>query len=393
MRLEEELRAALKDGASGIRVSDEAWASIQRRLGHRTSGGPVSRAAVIAVAFALSAASVVGLWLSFRSDGLQPSPGQTSELSPRVTATIPVGSFPRDVAVGAGAVWVSVNDFTEGEPETHSVVRIDPVTNQIVATIPVATAGNLDVGSDALWTIDSVDEPQDTVVRIDPATNEVVGTIPVGPYAFDVAADMSGVWVTRDIDGRSGEVIRIDPATNEVVARIPVVGRIRDVVVGEGGIWVVDSTSTLRRGSSLIHIDPQANDVVATISELASLNVTTGAGLVWIHGWLSAIDPAVGTGSGDRPVVLRIDPATDQFVGEPVLMDFFYPFASWGGGIWFMGEEAVVSRMNTDTLEVDHSIVVDPAAQDSTVHAALDSSTGTIWIASYEDTITRVDLM
>jgi hypothetical protein len=27
------------------------------------------------------------------------------------------------------------------------------------------------------------------------------------------------------------------------------------------------------------------------------------------------------------------------------------------------------------------------------VHAALDSSTGTIWIASYEDTITRVDLM
>jgi len=318
----------------------------------------------------------------------------TPTLSPRVTATIPVGSFPRDIAVGAGAIWVSVNDFTEGEPETHSLVRIDPVTNEIVATIPVGTASNLAVGSDAVWTIDSFDKPQDTVVRIDPATNEVVGTIPVGPYAFDVAVDASSVWVTRDIEGsgQSGEVIRIDPATNEVVARIPVEGRIRDVVVGEGGVWVVDSTSTLTRGSSLIHIDPEANELVATIPGLAGLNVTTGGGLVWMHGWLSTIDPSVGTGSGDRPLVLRVDPATDQFVGDPIPMSFFRPFAVWEGCVWFVGEESAVSHLNTTTLEVDHSVDVAPVAQDSTVHAALDTSTGTIWVANYQNTVTRVDL-
>lgn len=44
----------------------------------------------------------------------------TPTLSPRVTAMIPVGSFPRDIAVGAGAVWVTVTDFPEGELETHS---------------------------------------------------------------------------------------------------------------------------------------------------------------------------------------------------------------------------------------------------------------------------------
>jgi YVTN family beta-propeller protein len=318
----------------------------------------------------------------------------TLTVSPRVTATILVGSFPRDIAVGAGAVWVSVNDFTEGEPETHSVLRIDPSTNEIVATIPVGTAGNLAVGLDALWTIDSIDGPQDTVVRIDPATNQVIDTIPIGPYAFDVAVDASGVWVTRDFDGsgRSGEVIRIDPATNEIVARIPVDGRIRDVVVGEGGVWVVDSTSTLRRGPSLIHIDPQTNEVVATIPGLADLNVTTGGGLVWMHGWLSTIDPSVGTGSGDRPLVLRVDPATDQFVGDPIPMVFFHPFAFWEGGIWFVGEESAVSHLDAMTLEVDHSVVVDPIAQDSTVHAALDISTGTIWVANYQEAITRIDL-
>jgi hypothetical protein len=158
-------------------------------------------------------------------------------VSPRV-ATIPVGSFPRDVAVGAGAVWVTVNDFDEGEPETHSLLRIDPATNEIVATIPVRSAGHIAVGAGAVWTIDYI-EGSDTLVRIDPSSNRVVATIPVGYYAFDVAAVDGAVWVTRDIvgAGRSGEVIRIDPATNEVVARILVEGRIRDVVVGEGGIW------------------------------------------------------------------------------------------------------------------------------------------------------------
>jgi YVTN family beta-propeller protein len=341
-------------------------------------------------------------WQPVPADEDAPSPtptGSEDEVvtptpSPRVTATIPVGSFPRDIAVGPGAVWVSVNDFSDGGAEIHAVVRVDPATNGIVATIPVGTVGNLAVGSNAVWSIDSVDAPQDTVIRIDPATNQVTETIPVGPYAFDVAVGAAGVWVTRDIDGRgqSGEVIRIDPATNEVVARIPVDGRIRDVVVGEGGVWVVDSTSTLRRGSALIHIDPETNGVVATIPDLASLNVATGVGLVWIQGWLSTIDPSVGTGSGDHPVVLRIDPATDQFVGGPIPMAFFHPFAVWGDGIWFVGEDGAVARLDGTTLEVDDSVDVAPVAQDSTVHAALDISTGTIWIANYQEAITRIDL-
>jgi DNA-binding beta-propeller fold protein YncE len=73
-------------------------------------------------------------------------------------------------------------------------------------------------------------------------------------------------------------------------------------------------------------------------------------------------------------------------------MEFFYPFAFWEGGVWFVGKEAAVSRLNTVTLEVDASVTVGAVAQDSTLHAALDASTETIWVANYEGTVTRVDL-
>ena len=333
-------------------------------------------------------------WQPVRGTAGTSTPTETppvSAVNPHVTATIPVGSFPRDVAVGAGAVWVTVNDFNEGEPETHSLLRIDPASNEIVATIPVSSAGHLAVGSDAVWTIDSI-EGEDALVRIDPGSNEVVATVPVGRLAFDVVVDGSGVWVTRDIDSRFGEVIRIDPGTNEIVARIPVEGRIRDVVVGEGGVWVLDSTSTIREEPSLIHIDPGTNRVVATIPGLAGLEVVAGDGLVWIQGWISTVDPAVGTGAGDRPVALRLDPRTNEIVGDPIPLEWFHPFAFGEGGVWFVGKRQAISRLDTQTLQVEHLVAVDSVAQDSTVHAALDTDTGTIWIANYEDTITRIDL-
>ncbi len=336
-------------------------------------------------------------WQPVRAAVATPTPTEATPVSPvtpHITATIPVGSFPRDVAVGAGAVWVAVNDFSEGEPETHSLLRIDPETNEIVATISVNSAGNVAVGSDAVWTIDSAEGPQDTVLRIDPATNEVAATIPVGSYASDVAVDATGVWVTRDMDGagRSGEVIRLDPSTNEIVARIPVEGRIRDVVVGDGGVWVHDSTSTLREGPSLVHIDPVTNQVIGRILGLAVGDVAAGARAVWFQGWLSSIDPSVGTGAGDRLLALRIDSATDRLVGDPIRLDWFRPFAVMEGGVWFVGEGPSVSRLNTQTLEVDHSVPVEPVATDSAIHAAFDASTGTIWVANYKDTIIRIDL-
>lgn len=259
-----------------------------------------------------------------------------ADLRPRVAAVVPVGTFPRDIALGDGPVWVSVNDFG-ADRERSSVVRVDPTTNEIAAVIPVGSAGRVAAGSGAIWVLDREDE-QTVLVRIDPRLNEVVARIPLGASAFDVAADETGVWVTVDFDGRSGEVIRLSQETNERVSSIPVQGRLRDIVLGEQAVWVVDSTSTLEVDPSLVRIDPATNRVVSRVHDLAGHDVAVGEGEVWAHGWLSSFEPSVDTGSGDGPVAFRIDTTTNRRIGEPIPLEQFHPFAVGEGGVWFVGE-------------------------------------------------------
>ena len=76
--------------------------------------------------------------------------GEPVELQPRVTAVVPVGSHPQDVAVGEGAVWVSLPAQQPGEDSL--VVRIDPITNEAVARIPVeGHVEELAAGEGGVW--------------------------------------------------------------------------------------------------------------------------------------------------------------------------------------------------------------------------------------------------
>jgi YVTN family beta-propeller protein len=64
--------------------------------------------------------------------------------TPSVTP-IPVGEGPVDVAFGEGALWVA-NSLD------HSVSRIDPGTNEVVATIDIgAEPVHLAAGEGAVW--------------------------------------------------------------------------------------------------------------------------------------------------------------------------------------------------------------------------------------------------
>jgi len=307
-----------------------------------------------------------------------------------VAAVVPVGTFPTDIALADGSVWVSVNDFG-ADRERSSVVRVDPSTNEIAAVIPLGSAERVAAGGGAIWVL-SRDEGHVVLVRIDPRRNEVAAEIPLGASAFDVAADETGVWTTVDFDGRSGKVIRVSQETNEEVASIPVQGRLRDIVLGEQAVWVADSTSTLDVGPSLVRIDPATNRIAARVHDLAGHDVAVGNGEVWVHGWLSSFEPSVGNGSGDRPVAFRIDTTTNRRIGEPIPLEQFHPFAVGEGGVWFIGDGPVVSRLNLEYLHVDAEIATAPMAVDSTVHAVLDPAGGTIWVANYEDSITRIEL-
>lgn len=313
-------------------------------------------------------------------------PSETRPLDPRVTATISVGAFPRAVAVGEGAVWATV-DNANGGPDDHLLFEIDPATNEIVETIPLSEAGDIAVGAGALWVAASEDGIG-VIVRIDPASSDVVATIPVGSYVGNVGFGFDAVWVTRhsDFDPSAGEVLRIDPATNDIVARIPVNGGFAgDLVVGEGSVWVYGHsrhTGDVWEASSLWRIDPMTNQLDATILDQTGFlgdgsflpdNVAVGGGWLWA--------------ASDRGKGLRIDPATGAFnMFELSDGGFAWPYLAFEDHILFGLEP--IRILDMDTLEVVGSVALESQVAD----AALDPVTGTIWIANYEGTVTRIDL-
>ena len=319
----------------------------------------------------------------------RPSPSPTTEaapLNPRVAAKIQVGAFPRAVAVGEGAVWASV-DNANGGPDDHLLLQIDPVTNEIVETIPVAEVGDITIGAGALW-MTSWEGGESVLLRIDPGTGEVEATIPLGPNASNVEFGFGAVWVTVTTDGNrpAGEVIQIDPVTNQIVARVRIdEGWPRDIVMGEGSVWVYGHSKLEEHGwvaSSLWRIDPLTNELAAVILDQNGFlgdgsylpdNVAVGEGWVWA--------------GDDRGNGVRIDPATGvSTTFELPDSGFAWPFLAYEGSIFFGLDP--VRILDMETLEVVGSIALESQVAD----AALDDSTGTLWIANYEGLVTRIEL-
>ena len=248
--------------------------------------------------------------------------GQT----PNVVTT-PAEARPANIAVGAGAVWVT-------NTRHGTVSRIDPATNRVKATIQVkALPAGVAVDKEAVWVAITGD---DSVSRIDPATNRVT-SIGVGPRPQNVAVGAGAIWVTTG----NNEGTRIDPADNRVdpytafggsgglssgVAvgagyvwaanngdntvslvnpatgpelgwlrtTIPVGPRPQGVAVGAGAVWVANSGN-----NTVSRINATSRRLVATIPVgPRPRGVAVGAGAVWVANdgddTVSRIDPATG---------------------------------------------------------------------------------------------------
>jgi YVTN family beta-propeller protein len=208
--------------------------------------------------------------------------------------TTALPAAPTRLAVTEGAVWVLT-------PPDNSVSRIDPATNQVMATIPVGRApSGLAVGAGAVWVPRHSDG---TVVRIDPATNQVMATIPVGPAPGAVTVAGGVVWVALP----NGGLGRIDPASNRsTVVRIP---RCCDgeLAAGQGALWVAN-----RGDGTLVRVDAATGRVAARVllprtTEQRPHQVAVGDGAVWVTSASARKDVA--------NLLWRVDPASNQVIG------------------------------------------------------------------------------
>ncbi|MEX2439520.1 MAG: hypothetical protein WD739_06530 [Actinomycetota bacterium] len=353
----------------------------------------------MALIVAIAASAFV--WTAFRTSATQidlppvddPShaeepPPPPVQLEPRITEKIEVGSFPSGVALWNGAVWVTTQGPEGLSQDQWGVVKIDAQTNEVIASIPVADAVDVTAGAGSVW-IAAYDGQQGVIRRIDPATNEVVATIRLGGGPSGVDFGLGALWVTTSQTGPpTGAVLRIDPTTDQVVGEISIdEGSPRDIAIGEGSVWVSGPskvTGDTFLASSLWQIDPQSDRLVRTVVD------QTGALSETVYGpdSVSAGEGSVWAADHHRNLV-QIDPMTGEATPIPLEGGVSNPFLVYGGNVWFVSDRnGRIGRLDTQTLErgsqdLDTSMVID---------AALDPTSGTLWIANYRNTVTRIEL-
>jgi streptogramin lyase len=369
--VEERLRE-LREQALRREVPPDGWPRLQRRLRRE----PWRRAALVAgLALAVLVAGVVPGLLARRA-GQTPVPTVDEPVvpgRPMVAARIRLdrsfsGSLSA-IGAGAGGVWVAGQG---------ALLRIDPQTNRVVATIPTPLTGqyaSIAFGEGAVWVTSG--QADGVVYRVDPAANRVTAAIGVPGGAFGIVVAAGTVWVTQylpeadpgivaRIDARSNRlrspvevpnmpgmirygldavwvtsrftVSRIDPHSGAVTQPLHRVGDVR--AVGAGSLWGTYADS--EGGFGVQRIDPGIGRVEATIRIRCCAVMAFGLGTLWLAG---LEEPTVTPGGTEParpkpPRLYRIDPATNRVLGRPVPLPGGAPTAlAVGEGAVWVGEQ------------------------------------------------------
>ena len=189
--------------------------------------------------------------------------------SGEVTATIAATTVPGcdgnsfgSVALAEGVLWAL-------SPLDGCLSRVDTQTGQVSDVVRIG-AGSTDnagpndvaIGTDgSVWVTYQGGSGPDTqtsarrVFRIDPITGDLVAHVPVEAGAYGVVADESSVWVTSygtDLYSlarpRSVVITQIDPDTNRITDTIEVPLTAKGLAVADDALWVIDfAAGTLLR--------------------------------------------------------------------------------------------------------------------------------------------------
>ena len=211
--------------------------------------------------------------------------------------TLAIGATPTDVAAGPHGVWVGNGGKLAraqfAGAAALAVTRLDPRTGAVVANVSLprigstrsnVTAHHIAVTAGAVWAI----APDFSLVRIDPIRNQVTA-VSRKVAALAVAGARDGVWVIGD----DGAIRRVASRSGRVTTQVTVPAtELSDLAVGDGSLWATDPFE-----GTLWRIDPGPHVVERTIDVGAGADsVTFGFGSVWVanslQGTLSRIDPS-----------------------------------------------------------------------------------------------------
>jgi YVTN family beta-propeller protein len=185
-------------------------------------------------------------------------------LTNRITARVRVQALPEGVTLAGDRLWV-------GNHHAGTLSVINPITGRVARTVPVvsvpvhhtsslvirSTVQSLAASATALW----AGVPAFSgVVRLNPLTGRVAATIPIpsaNAACGGLAASATSVFVSSG--GCGASVVRIDAHTDRVThtTRLPVPpgGGVSDPVVTlDGGAWAVAGHTLVRLNSSGVSV-------------------------------------------------------------------------------------------------------------------------------------------
>lgn len=198
--------------------------------------------------------------------------GSVVRLSPdgKVQATIDADIFQPPVCQGLGvtadAVWACA---TEG-----TIIRIDPKTDKIVATIKVPKVneqGRLVSHGGQVWLLTG---DGDQLTPISEESDELGDPIDLGTFCTDVADRMDGdtLWV---VCASEGVLLRVDLAMKKVTGKVTDLPLATSVSVGKD-VWV-----GFEKG--LARIDPGSLDVTMLQASVTPVSIRAVGDHVWVR--------------------------------------------------------------------------------------------------------------
>jgi len=308
------------------------------------------------------------------------APAPTDALAARTIATLELGGGPDMPTEAFGSLWVLavdgpiMNDGTE--PAVH---RIDPATNEVIASVPLPGRLCQGIGAspEAMWACGP-----DGLLRIDPATNDVVATVdlPAALVVTRIAYGAGSVWAFATATVGPDLVVRIDPATNAVTATIELNHTAGTLAFGLNALWVTSPLDDL-----LMRIDPATNDVVEWTTGIETPGwIAIGEDAVWV-----SLFAEHGLQAGeDDPTVVRIDPETGEIVASIATGGSLQDeggLAATADAIWVRAPEPWLVRIDPATNEVVERI--DTVSGPGDVAVAY----GSVWVTTERGEVIRIE--
>jgi len=291
----------------------------------------------------------------------EPAIHQMSDL--KIAATIPLSKGADWVAITKDRVWI-------GSKTPFAVSEIDPVTNQVTATIelPGNPCGGLAADADSLWVPLCGSTPQ--LAQIDLKKKILARVLKIGPGASEggITAGAGSVWLITD---KTGSLARIDPVSGTIAQTIQLPAGSYNPVFNSGRIWVSRAD-----GAELTVVDAKTATVVDHVAIGPHPRfLTSGGGAVWT---LNQEDGSVS----------RIDIANPQSVSAIPLR-----IPGFGGDIAFGDGRVWATLMKTPLSVVDAANSNILCQWQGAGGDSLGVGHGAVWLTNLrEGTVSRINL-